>query len=284
MDAASPLRDVSDTALWVAHYRAEESDRPDAAFRDPFARRLAGERGRQIAAHMGIDAFSWTLVARTHLIDRVVEEQAARGVDLVLNLAAGLDTRPYRLTLPAALRWVEADLPGMIEYKEGLLRGETPVCRLERVAVDLADAAARRALFETLARGAGKTLVITEGLLIYLEPALVSSLAEDLRDAGFSRWVLELSSPGILRRTRPIVGAKLDAARAPFKFGPAEGPGYFAPRGWNTLEVRSLIKAARKIGRLSPLMWLISWLPESSGKQGDTPWSGVCLFENARTR
>ena len=43
------VRDISDTALWVAYYRAQETDRPDALFRDPFARALAGERGEKIA-------------------------------------------------------------------------------------------------------------------------------------------------------------------------------------------------------------------------------------------
>ena len=42
------IRNVSDTARWVAFYRAMESERPDAVFRDPFARRLAGERGEAI--------------------------------------------------------------------------------------------------------------------------------------------------------------------------------------------------------------------------------------------
>jgi O-methyltransferase involved in polyketide biosynthesis len=44
MDNANPIRNVSDTALWVATYRALESERPDALFNDPFARRLAGVR------------------------------------------------------------------------------------------------------------------------------------------------------------------------------------------------------------------------------------------------
>lgn len=52
MDSAAPIRHISDTALWVAVYRAQESERPDAVFRDPLARRLAGERGAQIAATM----------------------------------------------------------------------------------------------------------------------------------------------------------------------------------------------------------------------------------------
>ena len=282
MPAEAPLRHVSDTALWVAVYRARESERPDAAFRDPFARRLAGERGERIAADMGIDKYSWSMVARTWLFDRIAEEQAAAGCDAVLNLAAGLDTRPYRLKLPASLRWIEADLPGMIDYKERGLAGEKPVCRLTRVAVDLADAAARRALFAKVAAECNKVLVLTEGLLIYLEPAQVAAIADDLSSAGFSRWALELNSPGLIERTKGLVGEKLAAARAPFKFGPPEGPAFFEPHGWRTAEVRSMIKAARRIGRLSPLFWLLSWLPESNGAQGRAPWSAVCLFENAR--
>lgn len=47
--AEPSIRHISDTALWAAVYRARETDRKDALFRDPFARRLAGERGEQIA-------------------------------------------------------------------------------------------------------------------------------------------------------------------------------------------------------------------------------------------
>jgi O-methyltransferase involved in polyketide biosynthesis len=43
-----PIGNVSDTARWVAVYRAMETARPDAIFRDPFAERLAGERGLEI--------------------------------------------------------------------------------------------------------------------------------------------------------------------------------------------------------------------------------------------
>src|SRR5437773_1190282 len=42
------IRSVSDTALWVAMYRAYESERADALFSDPYARRLAGPRGEAI--------------------------------------------------------------------------------------------------------------------------------------------------------------------------------------------------------------------------------------------
>src|SRR5436190_1700661 len=102
--ADDTLQHVSDTALWVAYYRAEESERTDALFHDPYAKRLAGERGRRIAENMGPSAryTRWTLVIRTVLIDRFIAAAVHDGVDTVVNLGAGLDSRPYRLGLPAS--------------------------------------------------------------------------------------------------------------------------------------------------------------------------------------
>src|SRR5437016_615915 len=112
MSEPEPLiRDISDTARWAAVYRARETERPDALFRDPFAARLAGERGEEIFAKMPERNTAWAWVMRTVLFDQLITQQIAQGVDLVLNLAAGLDARPYRFTLPASLRWVEVDFP-----------------------------------------------------------------------------------------------------------------------------------------------------------------------------
>ena len=70
----SIIRDIADTARWVAVFRAEESERADAVFRDPYARRLAGERGEQIASAMEFSrANSWSFVARTYLFDAAIE-------------------------------------------------------------------------------------------------------------------------------------------------------------------------------------------------------------------
>jgi O-methyltransferase involved in polyketide biosynthesis len=99
------IRNVSDTARWVAVYRARETERPDAHFRDPFARRLAGERGEQIAKSMPLGRDNdWSMITRTWLGDQFINEQLQQGVDMVINLAAGLDARPYRMKLPASQR------------------------------------------------------------------------------------------------------------------------------------------------------------------------------------
>src|SRR5947209_90420 len=143
------IRNISDTARWAAVYRAQESERSDALFRDPYARKLAGDRGEQIAASMTMhNRNSWSWVMRTYVLDQYIERVLAAGVDTVLNLAAGLDARPYRMALPSTLRWIEVDLPELLTYKEEILRGEKPRCALERIPMDLSDVGKRRALFD----------------------------------------------------------------------------------------------------------------------------------------
>jgi len=279
--APEPLvRNVSDTARWVAAFRARETERADALFRDPYARRLAGERGERIAQALPLRrGRDWTLPIRTYLFDAFIVEGLAQGVDLVVNLAAGLDARPYRMDLPPSLRWVEVDLPEILDYKEGILAGETPRCALRRVRLDLSDETSRRPLFEELGREGTRALILTEGLLIYLTPEQVGGLARDLAvPASFQRWALDLSSPGLKRMLDREVGPRLTEARAPFQFAPAEGPGFFEPYGWRAVDVRSFFKWAAKKNRLPLWMRLLALLPESKGRQGNAPWAAVCLL------
>lgn len=276
----SPLliRDVSDTARWVAIYRARESERPDAHFRDPFARRLAGERGEQIIRSMRFaQKHQWPYVARTWSVDRFVTEQVRQGADLVVNLAAGLDARPYRMALPASLQWVEVDLPEITEYKEGILRDEKPVCRLERVKLDLADVAARRTLFGKLAGRARRALVVSEGLLVYLTADQVTVLAQDLAaQPSFQHWVTDLASPALLQMLKKQM-RQLDQAGVPLKFAPEEGPAFFQPLGWRATDLHSTIHTAADLKRLPLFLRLIAKI-SSPNFHPKRPWSAVCLL------
>jgi methyltransferase (TIGR00027 family) len=188
------IRDIADTARWVAVFRAEESERSDAVFRDPYARLLAGDRGQQIASAIEFSrANSWSFVARTYLFDAAIERHIAEGFETILNLGAGLDTRPYRMALPSSLNWIEADLPATIAYKDAMLASERPACRLDRICVDLADGEARLALFERVCDSAWNVLVVTEGLIAYLTErkwARSPSICRVSRhsDAGRSTW------------------------------------------------------------------------------------------------
>lgn len=271
------LRNISDTALWVAVFRARETERQDALFRDPFARKLAGERGEQIAKGMQAGLrYEWPYVARTMRFDQIVSEQIKQGTDMVINLACGLDTRPYRMDLPSTLQWIEVDLSGMIDYKEEILAQENPRCSLERVRLDLSDVNGRRALFQRLGSNARKVLVLTEGLLVYLTRDEVSALGRDLASqSSFRDWAIDLCSPGLLTMLQKNLGA-LSEAGSPLKFGPEEGPDFFTTSGWKAVEVYSMLKTAAKIKRLPFFLRLMSLLPESNGRQGSRPWGAVC--------
>src|SRR5947208_1802263 len=136
--ADEPTRDVSDTALWVAIYRAQESERKDALFHDPYARRLAGERGQRIVDSVPQGrAWSWPMVVRTKCFDDIVLHALRdEGFDTVLNLAAGLDARPWRLELPRETRWIDVDMPAMLTYKQQAMASETPRCLYTARAAD----------------------------------------------------------------------------------------------------------------------------------------------------
>jgi methyltransferase (TIGR00027 family) len=278
--AADLVSHVSDTARWVAQYRAVESARPDALFRDPLAERLAGERGRAIveAAPRKLRS-GWSIVARTKLIDDLVAACVAEGCERVVNLAAGLDTRPYRLPLPASLTWVEVDLPALLDEKERLLAGETPACTLVRAPVDLADGAAR-ASFLTGLEGQPRTLVITEGLMPYLEADVVAALSRDLAAAAAVRWwILDLMSPGALAMIKSTRGHM--AARM-MSFAPAEGVAFFEPAGWRAREVESIVRAAVRFRRAPWRVRPFAWLPDPNPRApGAAHWFAVTRLVRA---
>lgn len=247
----SEIRNVSDTAHWVAFYRAMETDRSDAIFRDPYARRLAGPRGEAIVKAMPRGrAMAWPMIVRTAVMDQMILRAVNRdGVRTVVNLAAGLDARPWRLDLPMKLTWLDVDLPDIQQYKQEMLRDEKPQCHLEWVPADLANAAARREVLSQVDTSPGPALVVTEGLLIYLEPEQVMAIATDLAATPNLRWwILDIASPGLLKMAAKMWGRSV-GQRAPFKFGPAESTGFFEPAGWKEVEYRAMFEESLRLKR-----------------------------------
>lgn len=275
------IRNISDTARWVAVFRALESERPDAVFRDPYARRLAGERGEQIMSSIKpSQRYAWSYTARTHLVDTFVQQEVGRGADTVIDLAAGLDARPWRMALPPSLRWVDIDLPDILDYKAEVLKGEKPACRYESIALDLADETARRGVFDELGRTSKRALIISEGLLVYLTADAVCALATDLaRQRTFVAWATDLTNPALLKMLQRQVGLRLDEAGAPLQFGPEEGPRYFERCGWKPAEVHGMLHAAAKLHRLSLLFRLFALFPDTRGTKPKAVWGGVVLLE-----
>src|SRR5215468_4699251 len=174
------LAEVSKTAIGVALVRAMESQRPDRLFNDPFAMRFIAaapeylsERAQRRQSEGGDGptpmgaALAAHIAVRTRFYDTYLLQACGQGCRQVVLLAAGLDSRAYRLDFPPGVRLFELDLPPVLAFKERVLAGHTPNCERIAVPVDLSTewaGALRQAGFDPTA----PTAWLIEGLLIYL--------------------------------------------------------------------------------------------------------------------
>ena len=265
------ITNVADTALWMAHIRAEENRRSDATVRDPLAALLAGDRGRKIARsipHSTVAA--WGMVIRTSAIDRLIHEALQLGVDTVLNLGAGLDTRPYRMNLPSVVRWIEIDFPDLIESKNTKLLAYAPTCRVERIGLDLSNLSSRNELFAKLGDEAKNALVISEGVIPYFSTDDVAHLAQDLyRVPSFCHWIHDFDNAGE-RRKMPRSWEKVLEA-APFRFQVKDWFEFFKQAGWQAHKVITSAEESEQLHRPFPLVFpfglLMRALPKTMRRQ-----------------
>jgi len=280
--ASSSVSHVSDTARWVAMYRAMESERPDALFHDPWARKLAGPEGESILTSIPkARQTAWPMIVRTQVMDELLLRTIRNdGIDTVLNLASGLDTRPYRLDLPSSLRWIEADFGDVLAYKEKILAGERARCAHEFAPVDLTDDAARSAFFTRVNASAKQTFVVAEGLLAYLQSEQVARLAKDLAaQPSFHWWLIDLASPDLLKRLNKTWGKAL--ARSPLIFGPEEGTKFFEPYGWREIEYRPMLEESIRLKRTMPFARVLRFMGKFYPKkmrERYARFSGMVLF------
>jgi len=177
---------VGATALFVATARALEAQKPDPLANDPFAEIFCRAVGGSAADVLDgndpdhqLKTPDWGAYfvnfqgARTRYFDDYFRRAAAAGVGQVVILAAGLDSRAYRLPWPDGTTIFELDRPQILDFKREVLaeRGATPNAERREIAVDLRDdwpQALRDNGFEATKPSAW----IAEGLLIYL-PATV---------------------------------------------------------------------------------------------------------------
>jgi methyltransferase (TIGR00027 family) len=188
-------------------------------------------------------------------------------IDTVVNLGAGLDTRPYRLPLPAMTRWIEIDNPEVLAYKTQVLEGYAPMCQLESLSLDVVNVDHRLALCRRISASSKNVLIIAEGLLVYLASAQVASLARDLSACSpFQYWVCDLVSPNLFRLARETSTFTVDSANATMLFAPETGAEFFREFGWEATTCRWSLEEGRRLERrFVP----DSVLAELSGEQRD---------------
>ncbi|MEU7488199.1 SAM-dependent methyltransferase [Streptomyces sp. NPDC042319] len=245
---------VSRTAQWTAAARALETEREDRLFADPYARTVADEIGFELLERYAGAGTVPFLAIRTTYLDRAIGRAVTdKGIQQVVFLAAGMDTRFYRLAWPAGVTVYELDRPALLDAKAAMLAEEPAPAGRERrtVAVDLTQDWTGP-LKEAGWRSELPTLWVVEGLLFFLPEAAVRTLITTLAGQSAPGSVLlgDVISRAALQNplSRPFLRA-LEEDGNPWLFGTEEPERLLAECGWAVREVKQPGEDGADFGR-----------------------------------
>jgi methyltransferase (TIGR00027 family) len=255
---------VGATATMVAAARAAATKRPQPIINDPFAEPLVRAVGIDVFtrvaageldfngddAAVGIPRMTDTFAARARFYDDYFAQVTDEGVRQVVIVAAGLDSRAYRLYWPAGTTVYEIDQPEVIEFKTSTLSkiGATPTTDYRTVGIDLREdwpAALREAGFD-----AGQpTAWLAEGVLIgWLPPEAELRLMDDVisLSATGSRLAADYgsvagTSPEAREQSQRLAetwrrhGLELDVANLAYPGEHTDIAAHLQDRGWDVL-------------------------------------------------
>jgi methyltransferase (TIGR00027 family) len=267
MEPRTSLAGVGETALGVALVRAEETGRADRLFEDPYADAFVAAAPELFAegpaapdelALLGalFTCLAFHGVIRTKFFDDHLLAATAAGGHQVVLLAAGLDTRAFRLPWPPGVQVFEVDLPDVLSFKDRVLAEQdaTPRCKRSIVPADLRQDWAARLLeagFEPTKRSAW----LSEGLLLYLaanEAARMFDAVTDLASTG-SELAFDdgnLVDSSLLAQARAI--RSMDQFTSLWRGALDEdAPDWLARHGWKT-QTHDHAKLAATYGRSIP--------------------------------
>jgi methyltransferase (TIGR00027 family) len=206
---------VGATALGVAAARAAETESENPLISDPFARVFLDAAGEglwnwfaapELPAEIAdaqpdlvprMRGMVDYMAARTSFFDQFFLDATRAGVRQVVILAAGLDSRAWRLPWPDGVTVYELDQPRVLEFKSSTLRehGAQPTCNLVPVPVDLRHdwpAALRDAGFDPSA----PSVWSAEGLLPFLPAVAQELLFERVQALGAAGSRIAVEAPG----------------------------------------------------------------------------------------
>ncbi|MCB9073050.1 MAG: SAM-dependent methyltransferase [Bdellovibrionaceae bacterium] len=230
---------VGKTSLLTAAMRAVETNRREVEgrlFVDPYAELLAGVEGKELLRR-GIEAAGDqpAIALRTAFMDQKILAANANGILQIVMLAAGMDTRSYRLPLVKGTVIFELDRAEIFKYKNEKLKNIASQCRRHEIVVDL-----RHDWIFTLKQAGFEeekpTLWLIEGLLMYLCENDVYALLERVSSLAASGDELLMD---ILSRTlleSPFMEKQLNFLKdigAPWRFGEDEPEVFLKKYDWN---------------------------------------------------
>jgi methyltransferase (TIGR00027 family) len=270
-DTWGPTTGVGMTATFGAAARAVGNNK--GFIQDPFAEPLVRAVGvkyfirlieNQVYADDGdgnprMTGMMNILIAHTRFLDQFLADAGRAGIRQVVVLAAGLDTRPYRLWWPPGTTVYEIDQPEVVEFKTGVLRGLGAKVTANRcaVGVDLRQdwlTALQRVGFDV----AERTVWIAEQLLVgYLPPDAQDRLLHDITEvsapgsrfaADHLPWTtLQLEEGQAFVDLWREQGLDVELATLTYEGEYRYVPEYFATHGWQTVD-KSVVEMRAAVG------------------------------------
>nr|CAE52337.1 putative O-methyltransferase [Xanthomonas albilineans] len=239
------MRDIERTALWVAGMRALESEREQALFHDPFARRLAGDEFvEELRRNNQNVPMPPAIEVRTRWLDDKIMQAVSEGIGQVVILAAGMDARAYRLPWPSDTRVYEIDHMDVLSDKHEKLHDAQPVCQRIALPIDLREDWPQ-ALKESGFVGSAATLWLVEGLLCYLSAEAVMLLFARIDALSAKGSSVLFDVIGLSMLNSPNARVLHAMAR---QFGTDEPESLIQPLGWEP-GVLTIAAAGQQMGR-----------------------------------
>jgi methyltransferase (TIGR00027 family) len=253
------LDPIAKTSLLTAAIRAVESNRSEnerRLFTDPLAAALAGHEGfsilEQVLAEIGEQA---SVPLRTRYFDERINHASAGGIRQIVILAAGMDSRAYRLPFPDGTRVFELDKPEVLSLKQERLGEALPHCVRYTVAVDLQDEW-QAALLQGGMDPSESILWLVEGLLLYLVEADVLTLFERIDRLSNANSILLFDVLGRSLLDAPQMAEQRHFSEklgTPWRFGIDEPEEFMKRLGWSSV--------ATQPGEVDPIRWRFPTAP-----------------------
>lgn len=200
--------------LQTLYARAQESEKPDRHIYDEKAIAIVSELDYDFSKAADDKMMGYGVIARTILLDRLVEDFLGKHEDtVVINIACGLDTRCYRMQ-GKYKRWYNVDLPETMQIRSRFLEENGPIYQIAKSATDPAFA-------ETIECQGDPVLVIIEGLTMYLSEADVRQMFHIIDEKTEHATVLmEAMSPFSVKH---IKEKSIEGSQAKFTWGIKDG-------------------------------------------------------------
>ena len=253
---------VAKTSLLTAAMRAVETRRSESEgrlFSDPYAEVLAGEEGFTLLKNaIAASGDQPAIAIRTAFMDLKIQAALNAGVRQFAFLAAGMDSRAYRMSFHHDTKIFELDRKEVFSYKLEKLGNTKPNCELNTIAVDLVDPNDDwiKKIIAAGFKTHDPTLWLVEGLLMYLKESQVINLLNQINQLATTNDFMLFD---IL--TRSLIEAPymqnqlkfLESIGAPWYFGVNEPEEFMKKFGWNSV--------ATQAGEFAPSRWPFPTIP-----------------------